>query len=358
MESAVSIRAGHRALEILRDEGLRKERITAIAGASGGPKFLVLNQLDHFVFGQWLTASEHPVLFIGSSIGSWRAAALAQADPLAALEKLTTAYIHQDYSDGIAPQDITRESYAILDAFLDEEKIAQILSHPWLRVAFLSAKSRTPWQFESHALMIPELALAFAANVISRKWLSLFVERIIFFDVRSSFPFEALPGFRNKTYQLTVENFRQALLASGSIPLVMEDVTTIPGLPAGNYRDGGMIDYHHDLPLHKGEENLVFYPHFYDHVIPGWLDKRLSWRKPSANHVSNMVIVSPSSDFIRSLPYGKIPDRKDFKRFDREERLVYWKTVARRSREMAEDFAEALESGKIKKQVKLLTTND
>ena len=49
---------------------------------------------------------------------------------------------------------------------------------------------------------------------------------------------------------LTPDNLRAALLASGSIPLLMEGVR-IPGAP-GVYRDGGSADYHLDLDYGPG----------------------------------------------------------------------------------------------------------
>jgi hypothetical protein len=56
------------------------------------------------------------------------------------------------------------------------------------------------------------------------------------------------------------------------------------------------------------------------------------------------------------LPYGKIPDRNDFVTFtgkDRD-RFDYWITVAEKSRELAEDFHDAVESGTLRNRVKPL----
>lgn len=67
---------------------------------------------------------------------------------------------------------------------------------------------------------------------------------------------------------------RDALLASGSIPLVLDAVTDIAGAPPGRYWDGGLVDYHLHLPYQR-EPDLVLYPHFADHIVPGWLDKAM-----------------------------------------------------------------------------------
>ena len=40
------LRAGSEALAEIREEGLSRDRITTLVGASGGPKWLVLSQLD------------------------------------------------------------------------------------------------------------------------------------------------------------------------------------------------------------------------------------------------------------------------------------------------------------------------
>ncbi len=40
--SGFIVKAGSQALEIIRDEGLRPERVRVVAGAAGGPKWLVL----------------------------------------------------------------------------------------------------------------------------------------------------------------------------------------------------------------------------------------------------------------------------------------------------------------------------
>ena len=103
-------------------------------------------------------------------------------------------------------------------------------------------------------------------------------------------------------------------MASGSIPMVMSGVKDLPGGPAGTYRDAGVIDYHLDIPFLKGD-GLVFYPHFDQRLIPGWLDKKLTWRRPKKEHLENAVVVAPSTKFVKGLPLGKIPDRNDFMMF-------------------------------------------
>lgn len=49
---ALTIRAGLRALQWLRDRGLRAEDVRIIPAAAGGPKGLPLVPLDQYLFGE------------------------------------------------------------------------------------------------------------------------------------------------------------------------------------------------------------------------------------------------------------------------------------------------------------------
>ena len=128
-------------------------------------------------------------------------------------------------------------------------------------------------------------------------------------------------------------NADDALLASGSIPLLAEPVRNIAGGPPGNYWDGAMVDYHLLLPYPKltragGRHRIVFYPHFNDYVTPGWLDKHLPWRKAPRAHpwLDDMLLAAPSPAFLARLPNGKLPDRRDFYRYgpDHAARIATW----------------------------------
>ena len=117
MASSLTLRAGPEALQLIRERGLRPEDVDVMPGASGGPKWLVLAGLDRFFFGEFLAVPRaRPLHLIGSSIGSWRMACLAQRDPVAALDRGHHSYIHdQRY----APRPSAREVYEILARGLD-----------------------------------------------------------------------------------------------------------------------------------------------------------------------------------------------------------------------------------------------
>jgi hypothetical protein len=155
--------------------------------------------------------------------------------------------------------------------------------------------------------------------------------------------------FATAKIPLSKANFRHAVLASGSIPVIMKGVRRISGAPDNIYLDGGILDYHLDLPLRMNPQKIIFYPHYSLRLIPGWLDKGLKWRKPSRRSLSNMILISPTPEFIRQLPLGKIPDRNDFITFKGrdEERVAMWKKAVQKSRRLADELHDLLESGRI-----------
>ena len=65
MPQALAIHAGPRALQQLRERGLQPRDVRVIPAAAGGPKGLVLNPLDRFLFGEWLPRDNHVVHLLG-----------------------------------------------------------------------------------------------------------------------------------------------------------------------------------------------------------------------------------------------------------------------------------------------------
>jgi len=128
--------------------------------------------------------------------------------------------------------------------------------------------------------------------------------------------------FPTDYYALDKENYLLALMASGSIPIVLEGIKNIPNAKPGIYRDGGIIDYHFDLAFKQSE--LVLYPHFYNTPTPGWFDKKVPSRQCHQSSYENVVMLVPSQEFVAKLPYSKIPDRKDFQEMEAQQRIKYW----------------------------------
>ena len=145
---------------------------------------------------------------------------------------------------------------------------------------------------------------------------------------------------------LSEENIVDAAAASASVPLVIAGIENIKGAPVGAYRDGGVIDYHLDLPLSE-PDCLTLFPHFCERLIPGWFDKKLSWRKPKPQHTDRTILICPSAEFVSRLPYGKIPDRTDFLKMDQGQRMQSWRKTVNACRELADDLADVMDNGRV-----------
>jgi hypothetical protein len=124
----------------------------------------------------------------------------------------------------------------------------------------------------------------------------------------------------------------------------MQGIKNIAGSPPGIYRDGGIIDYHFDLKINN--PGLILYPHFNSEPKAGWFDKNLK-RKVAPQNYDNVVMISPSKEFIAGLPYGKIPDRNDFTDLDADTRIKYWNSVFSETEKLAEAFDKNLSMQKI-----------
>ena len=139
--------------------------------------------------------------------------------------------------------------------------------------------------------------------------------------------------------KLQADAIHDALMASGSIPFVVEAVRDIMGAPKGVYRDGGVIDYHFEIPW-QYDDGIVLYPHFYGHLVPGWFDKARERRRVTGDMLDQQLILAPTDEFVASLPNGRIPDRKNFTDMEDSERLPYWRQVVDMSYRMADEFGE------------------
>ena len=333
--------------------GLAPDDVKVVAGAAGGPKWLILGALDRFLFGEWFRKRNEQLFLLGSSIGSWRFAAASRRHPVQALDLFEEAYIHQVYDTRPSPAEVTRESRDIMDAYLGASGATEALTHPCHRLSLFTVKSRHLLSDERKLPLALGLMGAVGANLLSRRLLGFFFRQTLLSDHRTPIPFKrtGLLGFSHAS--LTADNFKAALLASGSIPYVMQGVAGIPGAPPGIYRDGGALDYHLDIPFGLNGQGIVLFPHYTNRIIPGWLDKKLPWRKSSPENMADVLLVAPSPEFVSRLPLGKISDRTDFYRFagDDPGRFDYWKKVSAAGKELAEDFTETMASGSIRERV-------
>jgi len=351
--SSLVFSAGPAALAEIRQHGFDPARIGTLAGASGGAKWLVLSQLDRVIARRILPRLVAPVHTIGTSIGAWRFACYAQSDPVAAIDRFEEAYLSQAYSDRPDRAEITAKSREILDVVFDGLGVSEVLRHPVLRMHVMAVRCRNLLVSDRRAVLAAGLVASATANLASRKLLGGFFERVLFYDRRDPPPFFDLPGFPMHQVPLREDNVKDVILATGSIPLVLEGVRDIAGARPGVYRDGGVIDYHLDFP-HASDDRLALYPHFYDFLKPGWFDKPLSWRRPRPTSIDRSIVVSPSPAFVDRLPHGKIPDRHDFERFEPAQRERDWRTAVDLCREMADEFEDVLENDRLAERIRPL----
>ena len=354
--------AGPLARKHIEAHGLSPHHIRAVLGAAGGPKGLILNGLDRFVFGDWLRTDalsrpDHDsIQLVGASIGAWRMAAAAMDDPQRAFTALAHGYIHQDYP--IEPGQTRPTAAQISRAFgqtireFFAGQIAQIVSHPRYRLSIVTAHGRHLLRREDRLWTAVGYAGAAMSNAVHRRALGAWLERVVF-----SSP---VPGLRadprlcaprdlpTRDVALTPANFEPALLASCSVPFVLSAVHDIPGAPPGAYWDGGITDYHlHWDSRGLGDGGVVLYPHFQRAVVPGWLDKPWKRRHLPTPWLDRVLLLAPDPEWVRRLPGGKLPDRKDFKTYaaDPAARMQHWRQAVAEADRLADEFSAWLHTG-------------
>lgn len=341
---ALTVHAGPRARACLLDAALRPEQVRVIPAAAGGPKGLVLNQLDRYLFGHWLRDSVHEVHLMGASIGAWRMACATLPDADQALAGLAEGYITMRYAHvpGRMPTP-TAVSQAFRQALEQQlgARAHEVLHNPRYRLHVFTSRGRHILARAGRLRSPLGYLGAFVSNLASRRALGLWLERVVFSDPRSPLPF-ALSDFRSRQVSLGLQNLAPAILASCSIPFVLDAVHDLPQAPRGAYWDGGITDYHLRLNYAAMDQGLVLYPHFQQRVVPGWLDKPLARRHRSTEALDNVVVLSPSSAWVAGLPLGKLPDRRDFKHYGDDEaaRIAAWRLALAESRRLADDFAD------------------
>jgi len=343
---ALRFLAGPAAYKDVRARGFSEERIGTIAGASGGAKWLVLSQLDRVITEKILPKLSGPVHLLGSSVGAWRFCCYAQPSPRDAIERFEAGYLAQTYSEKPDAAEISRKSREILGQLLGENGPRNIVNHALFRTHLMVVRSRLLTSSDKGLLLAGGLLAAAAANAVSRKSLGAFFRRSLFYDPRDLPPFYNASGFPLDRIVLTENNLIDAVIASGSIPLVLQGIKDIEGAPKGVYRDGGIIDYHLDLPL-SDPDRLTLFPHFFDRLIPGWFDKRLRWRRPDPRHTDRTILICPSGEFIHGLPNSKIPDRTDFTTMSPELRIKVWRSVVAACQQLAEELNDVLDKDQL-----------
>jgi len=313
-----------------------------MAGAAGGPKGLVLNPLDRFIFGRWLVAAT-PVHLLGSSIGAWRMACACTADADAALAELAEDYLTQRYEHAPGRAPLASHVSAVFADTLQRRlmpRADQVLSHPTRRLHVFTSRGLGPLARQGRLRTPIGYLGAAAANAMHRRAMGLLLERVVFSDPRETLPLD-LADYRTRVLPLSTGNLAPSVLASCSIPFWLDAVASIEGAPPGAYWDGGITDYHLHLQYASLDDGLALIPHFQPSLVRGWLDKPFKRRHRASAFLDNVVLLVPSPAWQRTLPRGKLPDRSDF-RFhgdDHAARMQAWRTALAESQRLADEFA-------------------
>jgi len=347
---ALSVFVGPKAAVRLANEGWHADLFDGLVGASGGPKWLVLGHLDRALWRSLLRQRDRPLTAVGSSIGAWRHALLAQPDPIAAIDRFERAYLEQSYScDKPTVAEITKVAAELLRVGIGPDGETNIVEHPWMRTAVVTARGRGWLARPEGKRLALGLFAAACSNGLSRQTLERRFQRVVF-EAGPVAPSPYRPTDFNTAYTaLTAHNTVAALMATAAIPYVFGGVADPSADTTATHWDGGIIDYHFDLsqlaaPHSPSQPGLWLYPHFGSGVTTGWFDKFLPWRRGGIPTLDNLVLLCPSHAFLRQLPFGKIPDRGDFRHLDVDVRIRYWQQCVRGSKQLAEDF-EALVGG-------------
>jgi hypothetical protein len=366
--TSLILRAGPKAMATIRREGLRPEQVAVLPGAAGGPKALGIIGLDNALFGEWLPRAPRVRDLIGASIGAWRFAAVCRGDARAALKDFGNIYCGQRYPPRPSARMVSESAHNNTRELLDGHEAA-VLSHPHYRLHVIATRGIGLMARQSRIRTPAGFAVAALVNAVGRRHLRHLADRMWFHDARGMPAFihgaaaagsavtdataagcaaHAFDSFRTVTTALDAANLHPALWASAAIPMVMLGVEQVPGAPPGTYWDGGIIDYHLHLPYHRAD-GITLYPHFTDRIVPGWLDKPLPWRRARGQWLENLVLVSPSQEYLESLPHRKLPDRSDFKRFehDGDARERYWRRAMAESERLGDEFLRLTDSGEI-----------
>lgn len=353
----LKILVGKKAHQHIKKNGLSPEDVHTVVGASGAAKWLTIFGLDRAILGDWLRRSEQEVDFMGTSIGAFKLAAATQEDPCSALDGLLDLYLYQRYEGAMTPEAINAECDKALDLLCSPKATQDLIHHP--RYRFHIGVTRCEGAMASQSDNRLKLAVAQGIFQSARKQ-KIFpndLTRLVFSDPRSNREVQANDGYKSQRVDLTSANFRQALLASASIPVFMHNVTHIDGVEPGVFRDGGILDYH-PIPnrfWREESKGVTLYPHFYDKVKPEWFTKFFK-QQASAEDLSDVVLLAPSKEFVKSLPRQRIPARQDLTLFHKtpNTRIYLWQEAIKRSHELGEEFLELTKTGQIAEQMELI----
>lgn len=348
-------RAGREAFELIEKFGFSPEMVKAVVSAAGGPKWFTTYGLTRFIIGDLLNSVAHPIHYMGSSVGSWQMTAALTSNPSEAIDRLQKAYATSTYSDIPDAREISRVCEQIIKSMLSSET-SSIVNNANKHLHIIT--SRGKGLLGSNGSMTKSLGFAYSyvGNAVKRKYLERTVERVIFSN-NGDLPYDTQTDILpSRIVSLDENNLLPALRASGAIPFMMEGIQNISQGPEGTYWDGGLTDYHIAFPYVL--DGIVLHSHFLPYVLQGWFDKKLPRnRRATAEQMSKVLLITPSEEYVKSLPRKQISDMKDFKYFglDQEARIQYWTEISLRSGELGDEFKSIIEAGRLQEVIQPYT---
>jgi predicted acylesterase/phospholipase RssA len=218
---SLDIRLGSDARRHIAASGLAPKDVACIPAAAGGPKGLALLPFDRLLASEWLPQTRD-VELIGASIGAWRMACLAQRDPHAALDRLQRSYVRdQNYQQRPSPSQVAIVCRAIARAVFGDSRLDV---RDGVALSVITARSRGSLANRRSRFAFGRAAVA---NAAARRWLAAHMERVVFHAGVPSMLATAFDAFGLTQLPLNEENLEDALLASGSIPLVCDPVSCV-----------------------------------------------------------------------------------------------------------------------------------
>ena len=341
MDSPLLILAGEEAKKRIRKHGFSLDLFDTFVGASGGPKWLTLYGIDR-VLSPLIASRTQPMQMIGSSIGAMRIACYAQRDPVKALDRFLESYVQTPLQEFTRPT-LARFIRHTVKGAVEGSAVDEILANDKLKLHMVAARagrSLLPDRVAPLALALPALL-----NAAHPALLGAGVRRTLFVSDLDS-PLAAARDYHGDRVSLTRENLLPALMASGTIPGLLEGIRDISGAPRGIYWDGGITDYHFD-PKWNVTDGLILYPHFGPTLVPGWFDKPFRGRHLKPEEFDRLVVLAPSPAFVDALPFHKIPDRRDVRILTPLELHRHWTVTARESQRLGDALQRMLETGRI-----------
>jgi len=350
----ICVSAGKNVYEVIQDGGFDFDRVTTYVGAASGPRWLVASGFDLSLLENGVLGNNRPVVLAGASAGAMRFAAWVHPEPEKSYRRLIDAYISMNFTRKDKPEEILQSIRDLIDSYIDDDAIQFVLASKKYRLAIMTVRARRLASSDVRWLQGLAIGTGFVCNALNRRMIHRFFQRVVFHNSPIPPPFCLDHDFRGQAVALNKVNFKHALLASSAVPLASAGVRDIYGAPNGTYRDGGLTDYQLNQKYagEKGAITLMF--NHQRHLTPTWMDKGLPSRQPPREYLEDLLMVYPSDDFIRKLPYNRVPDRGDFKRYadNHSKRMRTWRQVVETSKHLGEEFLGLVESGRLRDVVK------